>query len=282
MSVVAKILIVLNLVLAVVFLGAASTFLGEQQKYKLQFENVSAEFATAQTNWEAQKAVLDGNVRDLRDQLSSKTAAYDSVAAKAEAKEAEFDAVSRAYTELRGQFEQLAQTARDAQSHIEQLNSDKNNLVNEKDQAMTEKRQAIDAMNDAITERRRLEGELVAAMDTIAGMEKVGVDMAAEIEGLSLLVAAYKSKVGDLPNLLTPPKIKAKVSAVNNEMNIVILSVGRDDQVEEGFEFTIYRGNDYVGKVIIDTVEADYCSGHSKKELERLPISSGDDATTVF
>jgi len=72
------------------------------------------------------------------------------------------------------------------------------------------------------------------------------------------------------------------VSAVDNKMNIVILSVGRDDKVKEGYKFTIYRGDDYVGQVIIDKVEKDYCSGYSMKAVEKQPIQVGDRATTRF
>ena len=55
-----------------------------------------------------------------------------------------------------------------------------------------------------------------------------------------------------------------------------------DDKVQVGFEFTIYRGMEYVGKVVINRVERDYCSGESKKEIQKSPIQVGDQATTRF
>jgi hypothetical protein len=65
-------------------------------------------------------------------------------------------------------------------------------------------------------------------------------------------------------------------------MNIVVLSIGRDDAVKPGYEFTVFRGSEYVARVVIDKVEKDFCSGYSKKEVEKMPISVGDDATTKF
>ena len=49
-----------------------------------------------------------------------------------------------------------------------------------------------------------------------------------------------------------------------------------------GFAFTIYRGNVYVARVVIDKVEKESCSGYSMKELEKTPIQVGDEATTRF
>jgi len=76
------------------------------------------------------------------------------------------------------------------------------------------------------------------------------------------------------------PPIAATVNAVDLEANIIILSAGKDDGVRPGCEFTIYRGDKYVGKVIVDDVEKDHCSGYSKKEMQAAPIEKGDQART--
>jgi len=76
------------------------------------------------------------------------------------------------------------------------------------------------------------------------------------------------------------PPIDAKVSGVNVENNIVALSAGKDDGVKPGFEFTIYRGDEYVGRVIVDDVQEEHCTGYSKRELEAKPIEVGDEART--
>jgi hypothetical protein len=81
---------------------------------------------------------------------------------------------------------------------------------------------------------------------------------------------------------LIPPPIYAKVTSVSEEGHAAILSVGSDDNVKVGYEFTISRGDEYVGKVVIFRVERDLSFGYSKKEVERLPIKAGDDATKRF
>ena len=41
------------------------------------------------------------------------------------------------------------------------------------------------------------------------------------------------------------------------DVNIVILSVGSDDKVEEGHEFTVYRGEHFVARVQVSKVTSD-------------------------
>jgi hypothetical protein len=69
---------------------------------------------------------------------------------------------------------------------------------------------------------------------------------------------------------------------VDTDLNIVLLSVGSADGVKVGYEFTVYRGSEYVAKVVVEKVGSDWCSGYSKKGLEKTPIRVGDQATTRF
>ncbi len=50
------------------------------------------------------------------------------------------------------------------------------------------------------------------------------------------------------------PPIDAFVDDLNVEDRIVILSVGEDQKVREGFEFTVYRVDRFVGKIRVTRV----------------------------
>ena len=78
------------------------------------------------------------------------------------------------------------------------------------------------------------------------------------------------------------PMIRGRVTAVDSALNIVILSVGRDDAVHVGYVFTVFRGDEYVTKLVVDKVEAAWCSGYSVREMEKSPPVVGDVATTRF
>ena len=282
MSVVAKILVVLNLFLAIGFLGASATFLGVQENYKVQLAEKTDELQREIDDLTTQKQTLGQKLSDALAISAEKQANNEGLTAQAEMQEQAMTSLKERHNQLLGQFERLSQTAKDLQSTIDSLNDDKNRLINEKDSALGEKRAAVDAKNSAITEQKRLENEILGLQDQVGELETRLVAISEQLEKTDLVVALYKEAYGEIGDNFGKPAIAAHVSGVNNDLNIVLLSVGRDDNVKAGYEFTIYRNNEYVATVVIDKVEKDHCSGYSKKEVERLPISVGDKGTTRF
>jgi chromosome segregation ATPase len=282
MSVIAKILIVLNLVLAVVFLGASATFLGQQESFKKKYDDLKIASAAEIDDL---KAARDGALRTARDQetlAGQRQAEITELQGIAQAKEADYTQITERYNTLLGQYERLSQTYKDTVALNDNLTKEKNALINEKDAALSAKRDAISAQNAAETEQKRLEGELETIQMDKSELAKRMTELADEHESQTILLEAYVEKFGSLADVMNPPTIKARVTAVDNNLNIVMLSVGRDDGVKVGFAFTVYRDNEYIGKVIIDKVEADYASGYSVKELEQGAVQVGDSATTRF
>jgi hypothetical protein len=74
--------------------------------------------------------------------------------------------------------------------------------------------------------------------------------------------------------------IQGKVLAVRSEVNLVMLSVGSDDGVKKGFRFTVYRGEDYVGKIEVEKVFSDMSSARILTDWTRKSIKENDDAST--
>ena len=282
MSVVAKILVVLNLVLAIVFLGAAATFLGAQESWKVKHEEDTARLQRDLDTEIENKNLADKRYNDARVGAAEAAGKRDTAQESTRRAEAESLKIVGEHNKLLGEYERLAQAQKDLVAINEKHATDIKALTAQKDQAISEKGAAVKAMNDAIAEQRRLKALGDDKDDTVAALEKKIVDLGEMLEGLNLKLAAYKDRVGDLPDMVGQKAMKAKVTSVSGQYNIVMLSVGRDDGVTPGYEFTIYRGDTYVGKVVIDRVEKDYCSGQSKKELEKSPIQAGDDATTRF
>jgi len=76
--------------------------------------------------------------------------------------------------------------------------------------------------------------------------------------------------------------LNARIIAVRPEVNVVMLSIGSQDSVKEGYEFTIYNGATYKGKVQVESIYPNMCSarilpGLSAKEEV---IKEGDSAST--
>jgi hypothetical protein len=55
--------------------------------------------------------------------------------------------------------------------------------------------------------------------------------------------------------------IVGKVTEVANEIGLVVISVGTEDGVREGDQFTVYRGRDFVSKIVIEKVDHKWAAG---------------------
>ena len=282
MSVVAKILVVLNLVLAIVFLGMASTFLGQQESWKVRHDAKVKEMGDEIAKWKQNYDSVNTNYQLQLQETARLQTENAEKTTLIQAKEEEYQAVEEKHNQLLASTNKLAETERQLQASIDDLNADKNRLTGEKEAAMKEKRQAIEDMNNAITERKRLANSGEQKDNQIGELEKRIAMLADQVEKLGLTVKAYEDEVGPLGPYVGVPTIKAKINAVSGKENIVLLSVGRDDGVKVGFKFVVYRGTEYVGTVVVKSVEKDYCAAASDKGIEKLPIQVGDDATTRF
>ena len=61
-----------------------------------------------------------------------------------------------------------------------------------------------------------------------------------------------------------------------------ILVVFCDDGLKVGHSLDVYRGNTYLGRIVIKKTNPDRAVGQVKKELQRGQIKRGDRVTTRF
>jgi hypothetical protein len=76
------------------------------------------------------------------------------------------------------------------------------------------------------------------------------------------------------------PAIEAVVEAVKANDRLVVLSVGKDQQVHEGFEFTIYHRDKTVGTVQVTKVYENLCGARILSTAPGETIRIGDKAAT--
>ena len=76
------------------------------------------------------------------------------------------------------------------------------------------------------------------------------------------------------------PPIDAVVQAVEASRGLVVLSVGSDQKVHEGYQFIIYRGDKFLGKAQVIKVYADLCGARILYTQMGESIQAGDQAAT--
>ena len=73
-----------------------------------------------------------------------------------------------------------------------------------------------------------------------------------------------------------------KVERVDPKAGLIVISVGEDDGVKTGMEFTVYRGAGYVGKVIVTTVDKELSIARVDKSVSREEVKVGDNVSAAF
>lgn len=78
------------------------------------------------------------------------------------------------------------------------------------------------------------------------------------------------------------PAIEARVLAVELKVRptLLILSAGANQKVEKGFHFSVYRGTEFVAKVVVEKVLADACGARVLFTKAGLSVIPGDEAKT--
>ena len=186
MSMVAKILILVNLILAVMVMGAAGAYLQSAENWK----------KTDTDNQAKNKAViaeLSDNLKktqDSRDESNRKAAAAESARAAAEGQSrtlGENNAMLQKQMASHGStLADLAARLKDLDANLTAANQTNTTLQNEKKQAEDEKRSALEAKNAAETEQKRLSNEIA---NLTAGLDASQKQMAATSESLESVTA---------------------------------------------------------------------------------------------
>ncbi len=280
MSLFAKIMVVVNLILAVVFLSAAGTFLNATESWK--------------SNYDVMEKEKDGVIEALTGQVdaqktekeAAKSAANTAQTAKAVAEagmktqQDSNNALMAQNNALQAQLEVLTT----AQGDLQKINNESQTLVDtlRGDLARTEgeKRDANDMVQTLQEQIAGLNQQVADAEASLAAQEMANSSQADQIDQLGTTIAMYNKHFGPLPGGVVMKPLSAVVQAVDNANDIYILSVGSKDGVQEGYEFTIHRGGNYVATVVVDKVFANYASARTKDGLKNMDAQAGDSANT--
>jgi len=101
-----------------------------------------------------------------------------------------------------------------------------------------------------------------------------------ELETLKQYIAVLTERINGLEGKSeAPPESAAvaegKITAVAGEIDLVVLSVGKDAGVTVGREVWIYRGDEYVGRAAVDRAEAKWSAAQMRERKKDPRV--GDD-----
>ena len=116
----------------------------------------------------------------------------------------------------------------------------------------------------------------------IADLNKKYVRVRDELNEKELVLAQLQQAgipIATIAIGMPAPPIDAKVVAVSPEVGLVVLSRGESTGVKSGYQFTIYNGEKFVAKVIVEKVLKDLCG--CRVLFEVGTIEEGYSASTM-
>jgi hypothetical protein len=277
MSNVAKFLIVLNLILAGVFVGSAANFLGQKDHVQHGLElNLKAEtekYVNARTeaeNLKKSNTSIQGENSNLKTQIDvARQAASDAERANQMLSQAN-TTLSTNLHHATTALELLNGTLKSNQDAIKNLQEERAKLTESRDAEHTA-RVAAEAMVANVGQQ--LTDETGARKSTEAAF----ADATAKIQSLEAELSGIKAKFPNFDSGGAQPAITpGKVLAVDNAMGIVVLSLGEEDGLKAGYEYIISRGPTYVATVKVTDVQAKKSTAMVVKGMQKSQIQAND------
>ncbi|HAK96705.1 MAG TPA: hypothetical protein DCM87_17355 [Planctomycetes bacterium] len=277
MSGLAKVFLVINLVLALLFLGTSATLFGVRKDFKEQSEELTklykGNFDKQKEDIEklAEKVQLYATVMSVQnaDIVNSDTLKKD-LARKLSDAESKLAAATTDNTTKQASLDKLT-------AQLAQVSQETQALASRVRQSEDARTKAVADRTDAVADRNRQFLDYVSLKDNLMALEKEISDLRDENDSLRTRIKVWVNEGMDVG---TPfPDIAAKVLTVQGK-RLVILSVGSDDKVVEGMVFIVHRDGKYLGDVKIVNVYTDMSGAEVVHVVNGAEIKEGDDAKT--
>lgn len=280
MSGLAKFFVVINLVLALFFLGVSATLFQSQKDWKGAAEKSKDQAEVTLAKAEKMKEDLSGkidmkekNIDSLRretEQLGTKVTELQNSNGDLRKEGAR---LGTKIDDMESRIAQKDEHIQDKDSNIGRLEDEISRLTQEIDEAGSAKKTAERMRNRALLDKEQLAQQNEALNKEITALRE-------DFDDQKLLISRIVDSGIRLPDIgvTTAPPIDGMVVGVQE--GIVVLSVGRDDNVQVGYEFTIYDGDRFIGKVQVTKVLDDMSGCTILFEEDGTRISEGHKAST--
>jgi hypothetical protein len=280
MSTVAKVFVVLNLILAVAFLGAAATFLGWDDWHRQRLDKANIDNIKAIAAKDATIAEINRNLTEKTASLTTSMSQKDTLQGQVGALQASYDQMKKSYDELNASATAATRALLVAQNTIKEGRTLTDQLLAERQKLTDETKRFQEERDAAVKNQATADLQLEKTMTELKDLTAKLSSTETELQRAQFSLNTMTKRFGPMTGPEQPPQ-NAKVLAADDATNVVVISLGSEDGVKEGFRYTISRGNQYVATIEITHVEAKQSAGRSQRDKQQRPIQRGDDAMTA-
>lgn len=281
MSILAKVFVIVNLVFSLAYLSVSGALYHHRQNWRDQFVKVTLDYSRL-------KQFQDGKITTLENRIDEMNDFIKSLEERISALMASIDDIGQKYrdakTDLAIETQEMALLLTD-HSRIVQILSKKDEtiaMLRNENIVLRDKFQEIMAQkNTAENQVARLTKLLMDTRRDLHDLRKEYVVTRRTLNEKKLVLQKlrdYGIPVEKIVLLVPPPPIDGHVAAYDPPTRLVLLNVGKQQGVEEGYEFTIYRGTRFIARVKVEKVLPDMCGARVIFEVAK--IQKGDLAAT--
>ena len=283
MSVFAKIFIVINLVLSIVIVGVSGTLLTQKADYKTKYEEVVK--VKNQIN-----KVYNAQIKDLNEQLEARNDSIDALDAAAKKYKRLWDEqvtrvndMTKELNHTKGLFENLAEAQDELNRQIEQAFNNNNALNRDLQAALRDVNEHKSASERAKNRQKEVEIALAQKEDSLHSLKAQLASQERELGSFKRTIELLQEAGVDVERIAgggLPPAVDTTVTAVNEEVGLVMLGIGREAGLRKGHDLTVYRGDQFVGRVVVEQVYNDMSSARIDRKYLVDKVQVGDNVTT--
>ncbi|MBI3269510.1 MAG: hypothetical protein HYZ53_10855 [Planctomycetes bacterium] len=284
MSTLSKVFVILILIVSLVYLGITATLFAHRVEYKDKLSKMQTAYGDLEKKLKETVTAKDTEISgqatqidNLRGEKSVAETARKSLETELEKTHTGFDTLKQSYDKMAAEIKSVKDSLDAERKTNEGLQEKLKELQAQKEAAITDK---------DVTQAKLLDTEnrLAISEKNLADLEVQYITRMKDLDESKLQLAKLR-EAGIPVEVISTGMVKhveGKVLAVSEKMNLMIISAGKDKGVEQGYQFTVFRGGKYVGKVQVQKADKDWSSAAAlatfMKEGEKVQV--GDSVST--
>jgi septal ring factor EnvC (AmiA/AmiB activator) len=276
----AKIMVIVNFILAVMFLAAAGTLLGAAEDYKGKYKALDEDTKGKMAALEAQVQQADNKAKENQQRFNDADKALKTAEGQLKQLQDSNNQLNQAAAQMRASLDTMAKAQGDLNSRLTDYSKANDTLRNDLATSESGRKESEAKSKAQADEIARLTQDKDTAERALAASETASKALTDSLDAANTQLKRYRDEKGALTGALVMQDVDGFVQAVNNQVDVCIISVGSKDKVEVGYEFFVYRGNQYVSTIVIDKVFPNHASGTTKPGSKKMDIQAGDEVST--
>jgi hypothetical protein len=292
MTVFGKILVFLNLLFSIAT-GALIVFVfTTRSNWVAAYNDAKTKAEAAESRYLAEKASHDNDRKQAEVSLKGETSEKEQLAGELQKAQDQITRLQKVADTQTGITNQSSTELTKLQAELNQIKAERAALVEEKDTARNKvvviQKELDEQRKIAVNESLQAKNLLQRVTNLLRTVEELTVktrelEAAAPGGGGGGGSIGTGSSVLDAPAKSAPPGVRGRITAIGKDgTSLAQVNIGSDSGLSPGNSLIVYRGNEYLGDLMINRTEAKAAVGKFIPKSRSAKVQEGDSVITSF